>query len=244
MINGYYAIIRRTPEGYYGRFQDLKLKEVYERSYKKIIKKLQMDLSKILLGYFENGIEFPESSDATQIVAGEAEFVTYIEVDIDILAERVQNKFVKKSVTIPKYLNVLGIRNKVNFSQLLTDALSTNLLEWTDNGMRKRREKSKIKIADDIDYTKVDSDEVLSEEVLEFKTWPAMTKHLVIKKRTAQGGIYYIFQFISGKGVMNWGPADYRLAEQQIYIGNIPILMELPEEPGDYTPIPEDYRYE
>jgi len=244
MRYGYYATIKRTEDGYLGHFQDIQVEETHARSYMKLIKKLQNELSVILLGYYENNINLPNSTDVADIKTEADEFVTYIEIDLDMVLVRSKNEYVKKTVSIPRYLNLLGVKAKVNFSQLLTDALSLNLLEWSDNVMRKRRDEKKMKIATKIDFDKIDSDETLSEELLEFKTWPAMTKHLVIKKRDTDGGIYYIFRYLDGKAVMNWNPNDYDIAEQQIYIGDIPIVMELPDEPGDYTHISESYRYD
>ena len=95
---------------------------------------------------------------------------------------------------------------------------------------------------------KIETDKTLSEEMLEFLSpsdlspSDVITKHLVIKKQSSEG-IYYVFRFLDGKSVMNWGPMDYEIAEEQIYIGAIPIVMELPEEPSmKFVNIPDSYR--
>ena len=38
-----------------------------------------------------------------------------------------RNRFIKKTVTIPEYLNILGVRNNLNFSQILAEGLREKL---------------------------------------------------------------------------------------------------------------------
>ncbi|WP_242359623.1 hypothetical protein [Lactococcus petauri] len=97
-----------------------------------------------------------------------------------------------------------------------------------------------------VDVKEISTDETLSVELLEFTNdeiahYPI--KHLVLKKRDKEGRIYYIFRVLDGKAVINWGPMDYKLAEKQIYVGEIPIVMELENESGsNYFNIPLEYR--
>jgi hypothetical protein len=97
-----------------------------------------------------------------------------------------------------------------------------------------------------VDLNNISTDETLSEEVLEFTNSAVSSypiKHLVLKKKDKEDRIYYIFRVLDGKAVMNWGPMDYKLAEKQIYIGEIPIVMELENESGsNYFNIPLEYR--
>lgn len=50
-----------------------------------------------------------------------------IEVNMPLFRESVQNASVKKTLTIPKWINDLAERNNVNFSQLLQLAIKENL---------------------------------------------------------------------------------------------------------------------
>lgn len=50
-----------------------------------------------------------------------------IEVNMPLFRETVQNTSVKKTLTIPKWINDLAEKNKVNFSQVLQSALKNVL---------------------------------------------------------------------------------------------------------------------
>ena len=59
--------------------------------------------------------------------AYESAFVTLVTVDVEEYAKKHFEKAVKKTLTIPAWLNELAIRNGVNFSQTLQDALREQL---------------------------------------------------------------------------------------------------------------------
>ncbi|GAB2027393.1 hypothetical protein [Lactovum odontotermitis] len=52
-----------------------------------------------------------------------------ISADTQFARDRENNKLVKKTLTIPNYLNVLGVEKGINFSQLLSDSLKKELAE-------------------------------------------------------------------------------------------------------------------
>lgn len=53
----------------------------------------------------------------------EGSFKSYVGLDITDYVKKHENRTVKKNVTIPSYLNEMGISSKINFSKLLTEAL-------------------------------------------------------------------------------------------------------------------------
>lgn len=55
-------------------------------------------------------------------------FVNYVSVDVGAYAKEHFEKAVKKTLTIPSWLNELGIRKNINFSKVLQDALIKTLL--------------------------------------------------------------------------------------------------------------------
>ncbi|WP_338213859.1 type II toxin-antitoxin system HicB family antitoxin [Companilactobacillus muriivasis] len=57
----------------------------------------------------------------------ETDVVTLVDVDIDSYRKKHDTKLIKKTLTIPNYLNMLGKENGVNFSEILTDALKSKL---------------------------------------------------------------------------------------------------------------------
>ncbi|KRN53990.1 toxin-antitoxin system, antitoxin component, HicB family [Pediococcus damnosus] len=74
---------------------------------------------------FKEKLPTPTSYENLSISKGE--LLVPIEVDTTLAREREQNQIVKKTLTIPKYLNDLGNANKINFSATLTNALKEKL---------------------------------------------------------------------------------------------------------------------
>lgn len=71
--------------------------------------------------------EFPKASNINEIELSDGEIVVPIEVNLKLERERFDNELVKKTLTIPKYLNSLGVSAGINFSQLLSESLEKKL---------------------------------------------------------------------------------------------------------------------
>lgn len=70
----------------------------------------------------DSGIAIPNSSyDLPK--ASKGDVVTLVDVDVTAYRRQHDNKVVKKTLTIPNYLNELGKENNVNFSELLSNSL-------------------------------------------------------------------------------------------------------------------------
>ena len=90
-----------------------------------------------LAGYLYNAklenLEVPEAPSMESINVDaeydeyESAFVNMVTVDVDEYAKKHFEKSVKKTLTIPSWLNDLAIENGVNFSQALQTALKNQL---------------------------------------------------------------------------------------------------------------------
>ena len=54
-------------------------------------------------------------------------FVSLIDVDLDEYSQKHGNKAIKKTLTIPAWLNTIAEVNDINFSQVLQNALKDQL---------------------------------------------------------------------------------------------------------------------
>jgi len=70
-------------------------------------------------------IPTPSIPDASTLPKGA--FISIIEVRTDYIREEMENKAVKKTLTIPKWLNDAGEKENINFSQLLSYAIKERL---------------------------------------------------------------------------------------------------------------------
>ncbi|MCL1792842.1 MAG: type II toxin-antitoxin system HicB family antitoxin [Oscillospiraceae bacterium] len=69
----------------------------------------------------------PEPSNIKNIKLEENEAAMLIEVFMPPVRDRINNRVVKKTLTIPQWLNVEAERNGVNFSQILQNGLKEYL---------------------------------------------------------------------------------------------------------------------
>ena len=77
-----------------------------------------------VLSELEEGRAVPVASPIHAIHPDEEGFVSLLTLDMDAYAEKYGKKAVRKNLTIPAWLNTFAEQQKVNFSQLLTEALT------------------------------------------------------------------------------------------------------------------------
>ena len=76
-----------------------------------------------LFGMEEDNETIPEPTDIRDIKLKDNQSIVLIEVYMPIIREAINNQSVKKTLTIPRWLNNLAEKNNINFSQLLQSAL-------------------------------------------------------------------------------------------------------------------------
>lgn len=80
-----------------------------------------------VLDELEDGKPAPQASSIADITPEEDGFVSIIALDMDAYAEKYGAKAVRKSLTIPAWLNTFAEKSNVNFSQVLQEALKAQL---------------------------------------------------------------------------------------------------------------------
>ena len=87
------------------------------------IKMAEDVLALILYGYETDAREIPTPSAPSSIPLKEGEFVNYIACDTMAYRKMYHNKAIKKTLTIPEWLNEAATAMELNFSQVLQEAL-------------------------------------------------------------------------------------------------------------------------
>ncbi|MBR6348391.1 MAG: type II toxin-antitoxin system HicB family antitoxin [Spirochaetales bacterium] len=83
-------------------------------------------LAMMIVYYEDHGNEIPASSSLEDIKSGKA-IVSYVLADTDQWRRNNDNRAVKKTLSIPSWLNAKASRAGVNFSQVLQEALVSKL---------------------------------------------------------------------------------------------------------------------
>ena len=84
-------------------------------------------LALVLYGYEKEKKIIPKPTERNEIKVEEGEFVNYVMCDTMEYRKRFNNKAVKKTLTLPEWLNEEAMALGINFSQVLQEALLTKL---------------------------------------------------------------------------------------------------------------------
>ena len=97
---------------------------------KDIVEALEMAKDALeMMGVFwqDEGRKIPKPSSVKEVKAGSDDIVTLVTVDFDEYRRKTEKKVVKKTLSIPSWLNVRAEEEGVNFSAILQEALKDRL---------------------------------------------------------------------------------------------------------------------
>lgn len=86
-----------------------------------------IEMAKDYIGTYALEDPLPNSNIRLPKVSNKDALVSLVTVNISEYKRKHDNKVVKKTITIPNYLNELGKEAGINFSELMTKALKTKL---------------------------------------------------------------------------------------------------------------------
>lgn len=92
------------------------------QAYEMAVEALGLALEDVLM----SKAEVPKASEAENIAVEEG-FLVIVEFDMLEYQKKHNSKAVKKTLTIPEWLNEAAIRQNINFSQVLQEALMTRV---------------------------------------------------------------------------------------------------------------------
>lgn len=84
-------------------------------------------LALVLYGYEKDGRSIPTPSALNSFSLKDGEFANYVACDTLIYRKMYNNKAVKKTLSIPEWLNEAAISMGINFSQVLQEALISKI---------------------------------------------------------------------------------------------------------------------
>jgi len=125
----YPAIFHYEDGGYCVEFPDLKGCITEGDNYEEALRMANEAANEFIIFLEDDGQEVPKPSKKV-IVENDDDIVNYIQVDTLKYREEVDElmkKRIKKTLTIPQYLNDLGVKRNLNFSQILADGLKRKL---------------------------------------------------------------------------------------------------------------------
>ena len=120
----YPAVFTEEDNGMYSvNFKDLESCYTCGDDINDAILNAQDVLSMVLYRYEKERKPIPRPSSISGIEIDDKSFVSYVVGDTDTYRRMHNNKAVKKTLTIPEWMNEVAIAQNINFSQVLQDAL-------------------------------------------------------------------------------------------------------------------------
>lgn len=120
MIYVYPAIVYKEEGGYWAEITDLEGCLTQGDDLNELMKNLQESLEGYITSLLENNSHIPNASDINGISIGDSGFKTLVTIDFD---SSKLSKSVKKTLTIPYWLNKKAVEKNINFSKVLQDEL-------------------------------------------------------------------------------------------------------------------------
>jgi toxin-antitoxin system, antitoxin component, hicB family len=122
----YPCIVKKEDGIFYANFLDFEGCFTDGETLEEVVINAKDVLSGTLFTMAKHNIQFP-SSENKKIDLKDGEFLIYIDVWISPILEKAKNQSIKKTLTIPKWLNDEAEKHSLNFSNILQTALKETL---------------------------------------------------------------------------------------------------------------------
>ena len=122
----YPCVIKKEKDIYYANFVDFESCFTDGETLEEVVNNAKDVLTGVLLVMAKKNIPFPEMEE-NKIKLNSEEFLMYIDVWLPPILEKAENQSVKKTLTIPKWLNDEAEKHSLNFSSILQTALKETL---------------------------------------------------------------------------------------------------------------------
>ena len=123
----YPAIFSYDEDGISVEFPDIPGCLTAGQTTEEALKNAKEALELVLYGFEEDQEEIPAPSDIRTLNTEHNQTIVLVEVWMIPVRDYMKNKAVKKTLTLPKWLNDMAEENHVNFSRLLQQALKDYL---------------------------------------------------------------------------------------------------------------------
>ncbi len=121
------AVIEKGSKNYSVYFPDLPGVATSGDTVTQSIEMAKEALQLHLWGMEQDGEEIPAASEPDEINLEDGEILCYVDVNMIPIRYKMDNRSIKKTLTIPWYLNDLAEKKRINFSQVLQEALKEKL---------------------------------------------------------------------------------------------------------------------
>ena len=123
----YPAIIEQTDENYCLYFPDLPGCVASGDTVEKVVELAQSAAQEYLWELEHDDEEIPAATPTKSLSLNDGDAICIIDVAMFVIRAKMDNRTVKKTLTIPWHLNELAEAKRINFSRVLREALQAKL---------------------------------------------------------------------------------------------------------------------
>ena len=116
----YPAIVHEDPDGFWIEFPDLEYTTSTGDTLTDLLQNAQEAMELYILGTLEDGEQLASPSSVKDLPITDTTYPTLVQCDVDLAKN---TRSVKKTLTIPEWLNERALAKNLNFSQILQEAL-------------------------------------------------------------------------------------------------------------------------
>lgn len=121
----YPAVFHEDEDGIWVEFPDLQGCQSYGETIEEVLAGAKEALEGYCVTLLEQKKKLPQASDIKKIHPGKNAFVSLVETDLT--THFAKQKSVKKTLTIPSWMNEYAIENKLNCSAILQEGIMKNM---------------------------------------------------------------------------------------------------------------------
>lgn len=121
----YPCVVRKEDDIYYANFPDFNACFTDAESIDELFANTKEVLNGVIFTMLKNKMDLPAAGENIKLEEGE--FLILVESPVGIIKDRINNMAVKKTLTLPAWMNEMAMEHNVNFSQVLQEGLKREL---------------------------------------------------------------------------------------------------------------------
>ena len=121
----YPCVVRKEDDIYYANFPDFNACFTDAESIDELFANTKEVLNGAIFTMLKNKMDLPAAGENIKLEEGE--FLILVESPVGVIKDRINNMAVKKTLTLPAWMNEMAMEHNVNFSQVLQEGLKRDL---------------------------------------------------------------------------------------------------------------------
>ena len=121
----YPCVVRKEDHIYYANFPDFNACFTDAESIDELFANTKEVLNGVIFTMLKNKMDLPAAGENIKLEEGE--FLILVESPVGVIKDRINNMAVKKTLTLPAWMNEMAMEHNVNFSQVLQEGLKREL---------------------------------------------------------------------------------------------------------------------